>query len=483
MSRLSKNIIYNFSGQGLLIVLGFISVKYIFKQLGEDALGIIYFTIIVNSMLCGMLEMGICTTSVREVSAYSNTDPDYIRDLVRTGSFFYWSAFGLLGLIFFSLSPVVIEKWINLKSMDPPTAISILRILGIASLVALPKSFYVSLLRGLQRMEFNNFIDVIATGLQQFGTILVLAFGGGLFYVVYWFALCYLLKILTYLIVIARFFSLKSLIPAYSVGVIKKNLRFTSRMIFISITGAIYTQIDKVIISKIMPIGVVGYYGLAYSNVSKGQLLTGAVSQAAYPSFSKLFNSGDRPGLMSRYKKLQDLICFGTLPIFALIPFALLPLFSYVLNEEAARLILLPATLLCIGFYMNATLHIPYIFSLAVGNPGIAARQHFYDLFVTLPATVLLVYFWGLVGAGLSLIFLYLFHYFYAMPRICVECLKISTWSWYFHILKVAVLGRYYLWYGMEHSGNSKQSFDFFFSLGLYLRVICFLDRKLFFYS
>ena len=161
MSRLSKNIIYNLFGQGLLLVLGFVAVRYIFRQLGEDALGIIYFTAMMNAVLCAVLEMGICSTTVREVSGHFESDPNYIQELIRTFSLFYWGAYVLLGLAIYFLAPVLVEKWINLKTMDSATAIYVLRILGIASLVALPKSFYVSLLRGLQRMEFNNFIDVI----------------------------------------------------------------------------------------------------------------------------------------------------------------------------------------------------------------------------------------------------------------------------------------------------------------------------------
>ncbi len=71
MSRLAKNIIYNLCGQALLLLLGFVAVKYVFRQLGEDAFGVIYFTLTVNAVLCAMLEMGICSTTVREVSAHS----------------------------------------------------------------------------------------------------------------------------------------------------------------------------------------------------------------------------------------------------------------------------------------------------------------------------------------------------------------------------------------------------------------------------
>jgi O-antigen/teichoic acid export membrane protein len=125
----------------------------------------------VNSLLRAALEMGICSTTVREVSAHFNSEPDYVHDLIRTGSLFYWGAYALLAVAIYFLAPILVEKWINLKTMDTATAIYVLRFLGIASLVALPQSFYTSLFSGLQRMEFNNIIDVIAGCLRQFGTI------------------------------------------------------------------------------------------------------------------------------------------------------------------------------------------------------------------------------------------------------------------------------------------------------------------------
>jgi len=228
-------------------------------------------------------------------------------------------------------------------------------------------------------------------------------------------------------------------------------------MMSISIIATIHTQADKLIISKLLPIGAVGYYGVAYGSVSKGTLLTGAISQAAFPSFSALFNAGDKSGLMTQYRKLQDLLCFGIVPIFAAIPFAVLPLFSYILNEDVAKLLLVPITLLSIGFYMNGTLNIPYVFSLAVGKPGIAARMNFYALFIVLPVTVFLIHYLGLMGAGLSWIFYHIFAYLYGAPRICNECMKIPVWEWYWHVLKVFILaGITYgtVWFILGRIGN-----------------------------
>ncbi len=440
MSKLSRNILYNLVGQVLLLILGLVAVKYVFRQLGEDALGIIFFAAALSAVLSGVLEMGLGATTVREISAHASDQPLYIKDLLRTGSLFYWGAYIVLGAAVYWAAPLLVTKWINLRMLDPSAATLALRILGIAALTALPRAFYTSILRGLQRMEFNNLIDVATGALQQFGTIVILVLGGGLMHVAYWFGACFALGIAAYFVISAHFFSFRALVPGYSSEVVKRNFRYASRMASISILGMVHMQSDKAIVSKLLPLGELGYYGLAYSGISRSTLLTSAIAQAAFPSLSALFKKGDRLALLVQYRKLQDLLCFGTVPIFAAILFAAVPVFSYFLNAGAARLLLWPVAFLCVGFYMNGTLNVPYVFSLAVGRPDIAARLNFYALFCVLPVTFILVHSYGLAGAGFSWVFYHLFAYAYAVPRMCSACLGMPTRSWYFHVMKALVL-------------------------------------------
>jgi O-antigen/teichoic acid export membrane protein len=199
-------------------------------------------------------------------------------------------------------------------------------------------------------------------------------------------------------------------------------------------------QSDKIIVSKLLPVGLFGFYGFAYGVVSKTTLLTSSIAQAAFPSLSSLFKIGGRDSMMAQYRKLHDLLCFGTAPLFAVIPFAVLPVFGFVFNPDVARMLLLPITFLTIGFYMNGALNVPYVFSLAVGKPEISAKSNFLALFIVLPVTGILIYFFGLTGAAFSWVFYHLFAYSYAVPRICSECLGIPVREWYLHIFKILVL-------------------------------------------
>jgi O-antigen/teichoic acid export membrane protein len=199
-------------------------------------------------------------------------------------------------------------------------------------------------------------------------------------------------------------------------------------------------QFDKVVVSKLLPIASVGYYSFASTVVVRISFAGSAIAKAALPAFSSLHQLGDTRSLMNQYRKLQDLICFGMVPLFAAAVFGAMPVYSYLFDRQVAWLLLLPTALLCVGFFMSTTVNIPYTFSVALGRPDIAFRSNVLALFVVIPMTTALIYVFGLTGAASSWVVYHLFLYAYMIPRICREALRISSWSWYGHLVRVVVL-------------------------------------------
>jgi O-antigen/teichoic acid export membrane protein len=441
VSRLARNVLYNLSGQGLVLLLSFLAVRFIFRRLGSDAFGIIQFSIVVTTVLTSALDLGISSTTVREVSRHSETEPKYITELIRTASLLYWASGAVLLLVIFLTAPLLVTTWINLKGTNPATATTIIRILGVTAVVVLPRVLYASLIRGKQRMVLTNGIDVGTAALQQAGTLTLLLLGAGVFVVATWISTAAVLGTIAYLVTAARLFGWRALVPGFSRDAVEKNLGFTGQMTAISVLSLVFSQADKIVVSKLLPVAEFGYYGFAATTVSRATFVTGAISQAAFPSFSSLFQAGDRGGLLLQYRKLQDLVSFGTLPVFTAICFAALPVYGYIFNEPIARVLLLPTAFLAFGSYMNATLNIPYMVSLSVGHPEIATKLNLFALVAVLPVTVVLIYMFGLPGAGFSWVFYNLFAFAYAVPRICHVCLQEEPWPWYGQVLKVLGLG------------------------------------------
>ncbi len=437
MTRLTKNVIYNVAGQGVVLLLSLFAVRFIFRRLGDDVFGIIFFNLVLTSVLTNALELGVSATIVREISRHFESERIYVRDLIRSASLLYWAIGLLLVAIVWAAAPLLVTHWVNLKTIGPGTAATILRILSVTALVALPKSLYASLIRGRQMMGLNNAVDVGTAIVQQTGILLLLLAGGRVYVVAAWISVSATLGIIAYILVAARLFGWGFLAPSFSRYVARRNIDFTSQMMVISVLSLVHVQAAQLIVSKLLPIAEFGFYGFASSMANRATFVTGAVAQAAFPSFSGLIGSDLRPILLRQYRKLQDLVCYGTLPLFTGICFAAVPVYTYLFNAGVAQRLLLPTAFLALGTWMNATLNIPYMLSLAMGKPEIAARLNLYALICVLPVTAALIFVFGLPGAGFSWVFYHLFGYAYVAPRICRECLNSGTWAWYLHVLKV----------------------------------------------
>ena len=441
MTRLTRNVIYNTVGQGLVLVLSFLAVRFIFRRLGDDVFGIIFFNLVLTAVLTSALELGVLATIVREVSGHYETDPQYVKDLVRTASVLYWAAGLLLVAVIWLTAPLLVTHWVNLKTIDPTSAATMLRILSASSLVALPRGLYTSLFRGRQLMAANNIIDVATAATQQLGILAILQAGGGMYWVAAWISISALLGLTAYVIVASRLFGWAALSPAFSMAVVRRNVAFTSNTMATSVLSLIHTQSAQVIVSKLVPIATFGLYGFAASTVNRATIVSGAVGQAALPSLSNLHRLGDRVALLTQYRKLQDALSYGTVPLFAGVIFAALPVYRYVFNAPSAWMLLIPTAWLCLGYYMSGTTIIPYMFSLAVGRPDITMKAMLLALFIVLPVTIALIYVFGLAGAGFSWVFYHLFMYAYMIRRIARECLSIPPLQWYAQVGKALGTG------------------------------------------
>ena len=440
MSSVTKNILFNLVGQALILALGFWGTRLVFHRLGDEALGILYFTIAIYTALTPILDMGVSSTLVREVASHLATDKEYVIRLTRTSTLFYCCGYLFLAAGIWLFAPWLVAHWITLKTLDTGTAVHALRILASGWVLMLPRSLYANLLRGVERMEFNNLIDVGTLALQQAGTILIVVRGGGLIEIAYCYAAALLLSILAYVLVASWFLPWRAFLPGFSGDVVRRNLPFTSRVGAYTLLSVIQMESDKAILSKLVAVGPLGFYGLAQTMVARANRITGAVATAALPNLSALFNRQDHGGLVKQYRKLQDLVCYGMIPVSAGLAFASRPLFTYLLNSEAAELLRWPTILLCVGWYMNATLIMPATVSLAVGRADIGAKQNLYALLIVTPVTVWLISEWRLIGAGLSVVIYHLYAYSYGARRVASECLGLRAWVWYFHVTRVLLL-------------------------------------------
>jgi len=443
MSPLSRNILWNLCGQGVLVLLGLVAVRFVFKQLGPDAFGLILFAQTAAVVLVSIFDLGISATITREVAGKLAGQQPYVTDLLRTATLIYWGGYLVLALAVTAAAPSLMLHWVHLKSIDLHTATRVTQILAGGALLALPRSLYGSLFRGLQQMGFNNVIEAGALAVQQLGIILILGFfrsSGAIMAVAVWYSASYLISVVAYIVAARRYVPARALLPGYAPSVLRRNAGYSGQMMSNSMLAMVHSQSDKLLLSKLLPIGALGTYGLVATLVAGVARVTASIMQAAFPAFSLLHTQLDHGGLIRQYRKVQALTVAMTPPLFAALVFAGMPVLTYVFDPSVARSLMAPLILLSIGSYMNATLSTPYTLSVAVGRPQIAVRQNLLALVIVLPVAAILVYSFGLVGAATSWVVYHLFAYAYGLPRISRECLRQPVRGWYAHVLRAFAL-------------------------------------------
>jgi O-antigen/teichoic acid export membrane protein len=425
-STLSRNIGVALAAQSLTLLLLLVVGRSLFRTLGGEAFGLINFSSTVCTALAGVLDLGTTSTVVREVAANRGHDSEYVDRVLRSASAVCWATYALAAMAMAWSSPLLVSGWLHLDTLEPSRAAHVLAVLTVSGLLALPRGVYAASLRGIDRLDLASRIDAAAVTVQQAGALGLALTGAGIGGVAIWLATVHLGWNAAYALAVRRHFGGRVLRLAIDPAAVRRNLPFSRSMLGISALATVHSHADRVILSGLLPVTRFGYYAFGYSLVSRGAVLASAVSQAALPALSAQFAREDRSGLLARYHRLQAFVCYGAAVLFAAVPFAVVPVFSLVFGRAAAWELLAPLSLVALGFFLNSTLTVPYMLSLAAGQPAITVRLNLHALWVTLPATAGLVVRFGLLGAGLSWVFYHLFAYTYGFPRICRACLGLS---------------------------------------------------------
>jgi O-antigen/teichoic acid export membrane protein len=189
---------------------------------------------------------------------------------------------------------------------------------------------------------------------------------------------------------------------------------------------------DKILLSRILPLEEFGYYTLA--SVAGGALgvIVSPLFSAIFPRFSQLAVTGDQEALKRLYHKSCQVMAVLVLP-----PAMVLVLFSpeimllWTQNPTATENTWRLASLLVVGTALNGLMSIPYALQLAHGWTKLALGVNIVAIVVLVPLLVLLSLRWGALGAACVWPILnagYLLCFLQLMHR---RLLPGELWRWY----------------------------------------------------
>ena len=297
---LKINILANYSGNFLMLIVNLLLVPIYLKFLTVEEYGlVIFFTTLLSSLV--VLDMGLGLTVNREVASSLALKNTYQKtsDIVRTFESIYCAMAFLIGTIIFLSAEWISMNWLNVEDITQEHLRSIIRLIALAMMFRWPISFYENVLCGCQNMRALNLVKVtigilnvsVLYALFYFFEITIL----GVFILL---SVLYLAHVIFLNFCIWKADGLSYSKARFRFSIIKKTKRYILGISIYSIVGGFFVGVDKLIISKAFYTSDLGYYSLI-------SMATLSLLQFVYPISSALF-----PKFVENYKKGEYEKCF-----------------------------------------------------------------------------------------------------------------------------------------------------------------------------
>lgn len=435
MSLLKKNVIANIGGTAITALVGIFLIPLYLRYLGKEGFGLVAFFLSLQGM-AAVLDLGLSTTATREMGRLSagSRESTEGKDLLRTMEFLYFGTGATLFAILAAFSGWIAHEWIKADELEPWVITECVIIAAATMGLRWPSALFYGVLKGLERQVQMNLLYSFFSATRAICTLLILIFVARTVTSFYIFQLIFGL----FEIVVLRHYAWKALgsltaeSGRFRWALIKGFWRYAFSMSWVSIFAIGLKQIDKILVSKLLPIQMLGYYSTA-SLAGMGLNKIGSPIQAAiFPRFSKLFALGDKSGLMNVFHSSAQLLSFlNTAGACGLFFFSREVLFTWTRSAELADAAWPALSLIAAAMMLNGMMSAPFMMILATGFTRISLYMNGIGLAVLAPATYFLTKKYGIAGAaGAWLIFNVA--YFSFVPRALARKLpELSLWRFY----------------------------------------------------
>lgn len=431
---LRHNIIANFAGGAWASIITLAFVPFFIKLIGVESYGLIGIFTSLTALLV-VFDMGLSSTLNRELSRLSiiNDSNQEARDLVRTFEVVYWGVGIFIGLMIVFLAPFIAQHWLNPQGISVNTVKTALILMGFSVACQWPSSLYSGGLMGLQRQVLLNAVKVVLVSLQYGGAVLILWLVSPTILTFFaWQLFISLLNTVVLTICLWKNLPGSGLKANFSSWLLKKNWRFAAGITGISALVTILTQLDKIILSKMLTLEFFGYYTLAFSVANILSQLVSPISLALFPKFSQIVAGGEGRNISSLYHKGCQLVSIIIFPVGVTMAFFSKEILSIWLRDPvtvANTHILL--SLLIIGTAINTLMMLPYALQLSYGLTKLIFLQNAVSLALLVPLMIWMVNHYGPIGAAVVWVILNAGYVVILIPLMHHHLLKSEMWQWY----------------------------------------------------
>ena len=432
---LGKNVAANYLGQGWAAVMALAFIPFYIRYLGIEAFGLIGLLALVQAWLT-LLDMGMTPTLSREMARFTGGahSPQAINDLVRSVEVICALIAVGAGLTLWAASDWLALHWIRASVVPTATVQHAIAVMAIVAAMRFPESIYRSALIGLQRQVWYNAANALVATLRGVGAVLVLAFVSPSIEAFFQWQV-----LMSGLAVVVLGYGVHKHLPAppgprrFSASSIMDIWKFAAGMVGITGLALMLTQVDKLLLSRLLSLEEFGVYTIAATVSGAIFMVIAPLTTAYYPRMVELANDPQSTQLARAYHQGAQAVNVATSPVaLTLACFSGGAMFAWSGDAQLASRVEPILSLLVLGTFINGLMQMPYHLQLAFGWTSLTIKANVIAVAVLIPILLWAVPRFGAVAAAgvwLTLNTAYMIGMAQALHR---RLLRAEKWRWYF---------------------------------------------------
>jgi O-antigen/teichoic acid export membrane protein len=437
-----KNVLANYFSQIYVTLVGIVMVPVYLHYMGAEAYGLVGFFAMIQVWF-GLLDMGLTLTLVRETARLHGKAVDALtyRSLVRALELIFAGVAVGGGVLLFAGSAIVAESWLNVQHLAVATVTDSLKFISVAVAMRWMSGLYRGIATGAEDFVWLGLFNAVIATLRFVGVIPALIFIGGTPIVFFGYQCA-----IGIVELVGLFAKAQRLVPGVPdngrmkwsfklmFSTVRRSLGFSLGISFAAIVWVMMTQVDKLMMSKLLPLTDYGVFTLSVLAASGVNLVAGPLNSALLPRLTRLHAQGDDCDLILLYKKMTRAVVVMVAPVSLLLAiFSDQVLFAWTGSHVVAAQGSAVLSLYALGNAVLAVATFPYYLQYAKGTLRLHVAGGVLFLGAFIPVLLALTQSCGAIGAGFAWLGINICYLFFWTPIVHGRFAKGHHIDWLVH--------------------------------------------------
>lgn len=426
-------LVASYIGSAWTALIGLALLPLYVRYLGIESYGLIGFFATLQLWL-SILDFGLATTLSREAARFlaGARTPQDIRDLLRSMELVYAGTAAALAVIVIAASGWIATEWLTAKALDTASVTHALKLMGVVIAIQWMGTLYRGGLVGLQRQVWLSGTSALFATVKGFGSLLVLMLISPT--VTAFFLFHCAVAFVESLVLANRLHSSMPpapVSPRFNLNALARIWQFAGSVTVIGVLGTVLTQVDKVLLAKMLPLDEFGYFMLTVAVAGALSMLVLPIMNVAFPRFGELASEGSNRALNEEFHRFAQLLSLAVIPaslLLALFAEQIMQLWTG--DPVIARSVAPPLRVWILGTALNCMTHIPHLAQLAHGWTRLAIGVNVVSVAGTIVLLLAFVPRFGVMAAAWIWVGVNTFYILVAIPLMHRRILQGELGRW-----------------------------------------------------